>query len=32
MLAGEVRDIAAILAREHKLKIPSQAELDTLVR
>lgn len=32
MMVGEVRDIAVIIAREHKLKIPNRTQLDALVR
>lgn len=32
MMAGEVRDIAVIIAREHELKIPNRPQLDGLVR
>ncbi len=32
MMAGEVRDIAVIIAREHKLEIPNRTQLDALVR
>jgi hypothetical protein len=31
-MAGEVRDIARIIAREHELEIPERALLDALVR
>jgi len=31
-MAGEIRDIAVILAREHDLQVPDAAQLDALVR
>jgi hypothetical protein len=32
VMAGEVRDLAMILAREHQVEVPDRAELDALIK